>query len=186
MWTQSCFKSGFWNAFWNAKKGAFWMWSLILGPWTQSSFGTWFVRVRVGNACWSHAEAMHGSISADCAVGAKYYLAVRRSWSWLGRRLQCMWTHVVQITIPITFWIATRNVFRNVILAHVNTASIHKQASEITGQRNVFHHETEGKKFNKVMRERECLDVIMAIFLDLEKTDRVCHEPKSENRGLIR
>ena len=25
------------------------------------------------------AEAMHGSISADCAVGRKYYLAVRRS-----------------------------------------------------------------------------------------------------------
>ena len=33
-----------------------------------------------------------------------------------------MWTHVVQITIPITFGIAIRNVFRNVILAHVNTA----------------------------------------------------------------
>ena len=27
---------------------------------------------------------------------------------WLGRHLQCMWTHVVQITIPITFWIAIR------------------------------------------------------------------------------
>ena len=25
------------------------------------------------------AEAMHGSINADCAVGTKYYLAVRRS-----------------------------------------------------------------------------------------------------------
>ena len=58
------------------------------------------------------AEAMHGSISADCTVGTKYYLAVRRSCSWLGRRLQCMWTHVVEITIPITFWIAIRNVFR--------------------------------------------------------------------------
>ena len=74
------------------------------------------------------AEAMHKrmgqSARADCAVGVKYYLAVRRSWSslWLGRRLQCMWTHVVQIPIPITFWIAIRNVFRNVILAHVNTA----------------------------------------------------------------
>ena len=41
-----------------------------------------------------HAEAMHGSISADCAVGKKYYPAVRRSRSWLGQRLQCMWTHV--------------------------------------------------------------------------------------------
>ena len=68
-------------------------------------------------------EAMHKhmcqSARADCAVGAKYYLAVRRSWSWLGRHLQ---THVVQITIPITYWIAIRNVFRNVIRSHVNTA----------------------------------------------------------------
>ena len=32
--------------------------------------------------------------------------------------------HVVQITIPITFCIAIRNVFRNVILAHVNTTYI--------------------------------------------------------------
>ena len=81
-----------------------------------------------------HAEALHKrmgqSAHADCAVGAKYYLAVRRSWSWLGRRWQCMWTHVhvhvhvVQITIPITFWIAIWNVFRNVILAHVNTACV--------------------------------------------------------------
>ena len=72
------------------------------------------------------AEAMHKrmgqSAHADCAVGAKYYLPVCRSWSWLGRRLQCMWTHVVQITISIMFWIAIRNVFRNVILAYVNTA----------------------------------------------------------------
>ena len=79
------------------------------------------------------AEAMHKrmgqSACADCAVGAKYYLAVRRSWSWLGRRLQCMWTHVVQITIPITFWIVFRNVFRNVILAHVNTASVYSLCS---------------------------------------------------------
>ena len=70
------------------------------------------------------AEAMHGAICADCAVGAKYYLAVRRSWSWLGRHFQCMWTHIVQITIPITFWIAIRNVFRNVIRSHVNTATV--------------------------------------------------------------
>ena len=80
--------------------------------------------VHFGNARWSHAETMHGSISADCAVGTKYYLAVRRSWSWLGRRLQCMWTHIVQITIPITLWIAIRNVFRSVIRSHVNTATI--------------------------------------------------------------
>ena len=73
-----------------------------------------------------HAAAMHkrmGQLAcADCAVGAKYYLAVSRSWSWLGRHLQCMWTHVVQFMIPITLWIAIQNVFRNVILAHVNTA----------------------------------------------------------------
>ena len=75
------------------------------------------------------AEAMHGSISADCAVGTKYYLAVRRSWSWLGRCLQCMWTHVVQITIPIMF----RNVFRNVIRSHVNTATISPNAKRMTG-----------------------------------------------------
>ena len=56
-------------------------------------------------------EAMHGSISADCAVGTKYYLAVRRSWSWLGRRLQCMWTHILQITIPIRKRITIQNVF---------------------------------------------------------------------------
>ena len=31
--------------------------------WTQSSFGTWFVRVHFKNARWSHAQA-HGSISA--------------------------------------------------------------------------------------------------------------------------
>ena len=71
------------------------------------------------------AEAMHGSISTDCAVGTKYYLAVHRSCSWLGRRLQCMWMHVVQITIPITKRIAIRNVFRNVIRSFVNTANIH-------------------------------------------------------------
>ena len=79
------------------------------------------------------AEAMHKrmgqSACADCVVGAKYYLAVRRSWSWLGRRLQSMWTHVVQITIPITFWIAIRNIFRNVILAHVNTAYVIRDPS---------------------------------------------------------
>ena len=59
------------------------------------------------------AEATHGSI---CAVGTKYYIAVRRSCSWLGRRLQCLWTHIVQITK----WIAIRNGFRNVIRSFVN------------------------------------------------------------------
>ena len=69
-------------------------------------------------------KRMGQSARADCAVRAKYYLVVRRSRLWLGRRLQCIWTHVVHITIPITFWIAIRNIFRNVILAHVNTATV--------------------------------------------------------------
>ena len=62
--------------------------------WTQSSsFRTWFVRDTTFDeyARWSHAWRQ----SARTAVGTKYYLAVRRSCSWLGRRLQCMWTHVV-------------------------------------------------------------------------------------------
>ena len=71
------------------------------------------------------AEAMHGSLSADCAVGTKYYLAVRRSCLWLGRRLQCLWTHIVQITIPITKLIAIRNVSQNVIHSFVNTTSVY-------------------------------------------------------------
>ena len=58
------------------------------------------------------AEAMHGSISA---VGTKYYLAVRRSCSWSGRRLQCLRTHVVQITNPIRKRVVIRNGFQNVI-----------------------------------------------------------------------
>ena len=109
------------------EKGVFWIVirieSLILGHVNAKLFQNVIrVHVHFGNARWSNAEAMHGSISADWAVGTKYYLAVCRSWSWLGRRLQCMWTHVVQITIPIAFWIAIRNVFRNVICSHVNTA----------------------------------------------------------------
>ena len=101
--------------------------------WTQSSFGTGFVSVHFKSARWSHAfKRMGQSARADCAVGAKYYLAVRRSWSLLGRRLQCMWTHVVQVMIPITFWIAIRTVFRNEILAHVNTAIVSHMAIELS------------------------------------------------------
>ena len=59
LWTQSYFKSGFWNALFKTRqKGHF-------GDpprkpdsedmWTQSSFGTWFVRANFGNARWSHA-----------------------------------------------------------------------------------------------------------------------------------
>ena len=129
MWTQSCFKSGFWNTFWNAtKKKAFWivicLESLILRH-VNAKLSERDSCVCMFKMC---AEAMHKrmgqSARTDCAVGAKYYLAVRRSWSWLGRRLQCMWTHVN----PITFWITIRNIFRNVILAHVNTSSVHKMS----------------------------------------------------------
>ena len=129
MWTQSCFKSGFWNAFWNAKKKGV----LDRDPHRKPDSRT--CERKALSECDScvcilklRAEAMHKRMGqsrrADCAVGAKYYLAVRRSWSWLVRRLQCMWTHVVQITIPIMFWIAIRNVFWNMILAHVNTANV--------------------------------------------------------------
>ena len=122
-WTQSCFKSGFWNA---KKKGV-----LDRDPPRKPVSRTCEHKaLSERDSCVSiflmRAEVMHKRMGqsprADCAVGAKYYLAVRRFWSWLGRRLQCMWTHIVQITIPITFWIVMRNVFRNVILAHVNTA----------------------------------------------------------------
>ena len=58
-----------------------------------------------------HAEAMHRSI---CAVGTKYYLAVRRSCSWLGRQLQCLLTHIIQIMNPIRKPIVIWKGFRNV------------------------------------------------------------------------
>ena len=64
---------------------------------------------------------MHGSI---CAVGTKSYLADRRSCSWSGRRLQCLWTHVVQIMNQIRKRIAIRNGFWNVILSFVNRPHI--------------------------------------------------------------
>ena len=65
---------------------------------------------------WSHAW-LKGSISA---VGTKYYFAVRRSCSWLGWRLQCLWTHVAQITNRIRKRIVIQNGFRNVIHSFVN------------------------------------------------------------------
>ena len=66
------------------------------------------------------AKTMHGSISTDCTVGTKYYLEVCRSCSWLGRRLQCLWTHVVQITNWIRKRIVIRISFWNVIRSFVN------------------------------------------------------------------
>ena len=103
------------------KKEAFWIVihveSLILRTYERKALSERDSCVRILEM---RNEAMHGSISADCAVGTKYYLAVRRSCSWSGRRLQCMWTHIVQITIPITKRIAIRNGFRNVIRSFVN------------------------------------------------------------------
>ena len=63
MWMQSCFKSGFWNAFWNAKKRAFWivirLESLILGHVNAKLFRNviracafWKCALK---PCWSHA-----------------------------------------------------------------------------------------------------------------------------------
>ena len=123
--------------------------------WTQSSFGMGFVRVYFGNARWGHtwvnqrglcsrnkilprsaqilfvvgtAFAMH--VNARSSNHDPNHLAVRRSCSWLGRHLQCMWMHVVQITIPITKRIVIRNVSRNLICSFVNTAKVY----------NVFYH----------------------------------------------
>ena len=131
MWTQSCFKSGFWNTFWNAEKKSV----LDRDPPRKPESRTCECKaLSEHDSCMCvlkmRPEAMHKSMGqsarTDCAIGARYYLAVRRSWSWLGRRLQCMWTHihvqyVVQITIPIMFWIAIWNVFQNVILAQMWT-----------------------------------------------------------------
>ena len=63
--------------------------------WTQSFFRTWFVHAHFGNAYWSHAWVNHRRRT-------KYYprLAVRRSCSWLGRLLQCLWAYILQITNP--------------------------------------------------------------------------------------
>ena len=114
LWTQSSFKSGFWNA----KKMAFWivicLESLILRTCERKALLEHDSCVRILEM---HAEAMHGSI---CAAGTNYYLPVRRSCLWSGQRLQCMWTHVVQITNPIRKRIAIQNGFRNVISSFVN------------------------------------------------------------------
>ena len=94
MWTQSCFKSGFWNA---KKKGV-----LDRDPPRKPDSRTCECKAlskRDSCVCIlkMHTEAMHKrmgqSARVDCAVAAKYYFAVRRSWSWSWRRLQCMWKH---------------------------------------------------------------------------------------------
>ena len=124
LWTQSSFKSGSWNALLKHEKGAFWIADPPRKPdsedmWTKSSFGTWFVRAHIGNGRWSHAWVnQHGLrsrniISSQCADPVCD----------LGQRLQCIWTHVVQITNPIRKRIAIRNGFRNVIRSFVNRPS---------------------------------------------------------------
>ena len=133
MWTQSCFKSGFCSKriLKREKKGG-----LDRDPPTKPDSRTCERKaLSERDSCMCilkmHAEAMHKRIGqsacADCAVVLSKILP--RSAQILiviGKTLQCMWTHVVQITIPITFGIAIRNVFRNVIRFHVNTANVKK------------------------------------------------------------
>ena len=110
------------QAFETHKKRAFWIVihaeSLILRTCERKALSEHDSSVHILEMC---AEAMHGSI---CEVGAKYYLAVRRSCSWSGRRLQCMWTHVVKITNPIRKRMAIRNSFRNMIPSFVNRPNV--------------------------------------------------------------
>ena len=117
LWKQSSFNSGFWNA----KKLAFGIvictGSLILRTCERKALSECDSCVCILEM---RADAMHGYISMDCTVGTKYYLAVRRSCSWLGRRLQCLWTHIVQITNSI----AIRSGFRNVIHSFVNRPKV--------------------------------------------------------------
>ena len=109
--------------------------------WTQSSFGTWFVRVHFGKCalkpCWRHAWVNQRGLRSRNKIlppSAQILIVI-------GKALQCMWMHVVQITIPITI----RNVFRNMILAHVNTANIFQLKC------NCARHECEWKENVKVI-----------------------------------
>ena len=75
LWTQSSFKSGFWNAFWKAKKKGV----LDRDPHRKpDSEDMWTQALSELDSCVCimemHAEAMHWPISADCAVRTKYYL----------------------------------------------------------------------------------------------------------------
>ena len=107
-------------------KGCFGLWKPDSEHlWTQSSFGKWLMRVLC--ILEMHAGATHGSI---CTEGTKYYLAMRRSYSWSKWRLQCLWTHVVQITNPIRKRIVIRNGFRNVICYFVNRSKVWKTTEQ--------------------------------------------------------
>ena len=60
MWMQSSFTSGYWNTLLKRNKIGVSDHDPRRKPdsgemWTQSSFGTWFVRVHFGNVRWSHA-----------------------------------------------------------------------------------------------------------------------------------
>ena len=126
-------------------------------------------------ACWSHAWVNQRGLRSRNKV--QYYLAVRRSWSWLGRHLQCMWTHVVQITIPITFWIAIRNVFRNVILAHVNTANVYQEFCLAKDKDKTWDHSQMHKLYYKLYQNSNIsLTILKYLFGDtLTNTHKLKH-----------
>ena len=112
LWMQSSFQSGFWNA----KKRAFWivicLESLIPRTCERKPLSERdSCRVHFGNARWSHAQVNRHS---------RNKILPRRSCSWSGRRWQCLWTHIVQITNPIRKRIVICNGFQNVIHSFVN------------------------------------------------------------------
>ena len=106
------------QAFETRKKGCFrsrsawraWFWGLVSAKFlSECDLCVRILEMR----SWSNAWV------DQCSIGTKYYVAVRRSCSWSGWRLQCLWmhvhVHVVQITNPITKRVAVRNSFRNVV-----------------------------------------------------------------------
>ena len=105
------------------KKGAFWivirLESLILRTCERKALAE-------RNSCVCilemRSEAMHDSKGQSAQN--KILLAVRRSCSWSGRYLQCLWTHLVQITHPIRKRIVIRYSYRNVIRSFVNRPCI--------------------------------------------------------------
>ena len=83
--------------------------------WTQSSFGTWFVRVRFGNAHWSHAWVNQRSRNKILPHSAQIPQFV------IGMAVASLWLmHVVQITNPIRKRTVIWDGFQNVIHSFVN------------------------------------------------------------------
>ena len=132
---KASFKSDFWNTFWNAKKRVFWIVirveSLILGHVNAKVFRNmiracafWKCTLKPCMGQSARTAQWEQNFTSQCAVGTKYYLAVRRFLTVIGKAFAMHVTHVVQITIPITKWIAIRNIFRNVIRSFVNTACV--------------------------------------------------------------